>query len=168
MTARRTTRNLGRISFVGLVALAPLVLTGGLASATPVPNHVGDPAIWGPAVEDLCSNPTRAENLGYNVLELDNFANTFTGSPGPDVIYAYGGNDTINGGAGDDVICLGYGNDKGNGNGGNDAVFGEAAADIARGDVGRDFLDGGGQTDECFGGPANDAGHDCEDETSIP
>lgn len=167
MSARTISRRLGRISFVGLAALAPLTLAG-TASATPVPNHVGDPAVWGPAVEYLCTNAAAAPPLGYNVLVLDNFANTFTGSPGPDVIYALGGNDTIRGGGGDDVICLGFGNDTGRGDFGFDAVFGEAGNDTVRGDTGRDFLDGGGQFDSAFGGAGLDAGADNEIEWSIP
>lgn len=167
MSDRTISRRLGQVSFVALAALVPLVAAGS-ASAVPVPHHVGDPAVWGPSVEELCTNLTRARNLGYNVLELDNFANTFTGSPGPDVIVANGGNDTISGGGGDDVLCLGYGNDTGFGNTGNDAVFGGPHNDTIRGEGGRDFLNGGTQTDTAFGGPASDAGANNETRTSIP
>ena len=167
MSVRTISRRCGRISLISLAALAPLTLAG-TASAVPVPNHVGDPAVWGPAVEVLCSNPAQATAFGYNVLELDNSPNTFTGTPGPDVIYAYGGNDTIRGGGGDDVICLGFGNDTGRGDSGFDAVFGEAHNDTVRGDSGRDFLDGGGQIDSAFGGLGADAGVDNETQSSIP
>lgn len=167
MSARTASRRLGQISFVALAALTPLVAAGS-ASAAPVPNHVGDPAIWGPALETLCDDPDRARALGYNVLELDNAGNTFTGSPGPDAIYSYGGNDTIRGGGGGDVICLGYGNDVGRGESGFDAVFGEAHNDTVRGDSGRDFLDGGTQVDSAFGGLGADAGVNNEAVSSIP
>ena len=167
MSARTNARRLGRISFVGLVAVAPLAFSG-TASAAPAPNHVGNPAVWGPAVETLCDSPAQAAALGYNVLVLNNNPNTFTGSPGPDAIYARGGNDTIRGGGGDDVICLGLGNDQGRGDSGFDAVFGEGHNDTTAGDSGRDFLDGGTQTDTAFGGTDADAGDDNETEFSIP
>lgn len=167
MSARTISRRLGRTSFIGLMAVAPLALAGA-AAATPVPNHVGNPAVWGPAVEALCGNPAAAGLLGYNVIVLNNNPNVFTGSPGPDAIYARGGNDTIRGGGGDDVLCLGAGHDEGRGDFGNDAVFGEAHNDTIRGDGGRDFLDGGTQVDSAFGGAGLDAGDDNEAQVSIP
>lgn len=154
---------------IGVAVLAPLLSTG-TAFADPPPVHVGDPALWGPALElqGICADPDMARRLGYNVIEGDNFANVLVGGPAADAIYGWGGNDVIFGSTGDDIACGGFGNDRLKGEQGNDALFGEAHNDVIKGDKGRDYVDGDGQTDDCDGGDARDAAADCESLLNVP
>lgn len=167
-----TARHLRRLSLAGLVALAPalglIATTSGSASALAPPSHIGDPRVWGPPLEQLCGSPAIAAASGYHVVVLDNLGNVYTGTSGPDAIFASGGNDTIHAGGGDDVVCGSFGNDTVYGDAGNDAIFGEEHNDVLRGNSGRDYLHGGSQTDTCNGGPALDREDDCQTVLSIP
>lgn len=165
------TRHLHRLSLLALVTVAPalgLVATSAGSASALTPSHVGDPRVWGPPLAQLCDSTALARAAGYNVVVLDNFGNVYTGTPGPDAIYANGGNDTIHGGKGDDLICGGFGSDAVHGDEGNDAIFGAQHNDDLRGDTGRDYLNGGSQTDTCNGGPALDREDDCNTSISIP
>jgi Ca2+-binding RTX toxin-like protein len=75
-----------------------------------------------------------------------------TATNGPDLIFAYGGNDTINGGSGEDWIYGGNGNDVIS-HAGSDYSFGSKHL---FGDGGNDFLFGGLDTDSLYGGKGND------------
>ena len=77
------------------------------------------------------------ENLkGAKGLEIhgNNIANTVTGSPGHDLVYLYGGDDTAEGGAGNDILVGGADNDD--------------LRDISPPNV--------GDTDSLYGGPGSD------------
>jgi Ca2+-binding RTX toxin-like protein len=110
-------------------------------------------------------------------------ADLFTGSPLPDLLRGYGGNDTINAGEGanyvrgddgDDLLTGGSGFDDINGNSGNDtvvtgagddyAVGGKdndnlsagAGADVVWGNLGADTQNGGDGNDQVRGGQGDD------------
>jgi Ca2+-binding RTX toxin-like protein len=164
-------KHLRRTALIGVALVAPLLTAVTAEAVGPPPEHNGDPALWGPAVETLCDDPALAALAGYNVIEdpLGNAANNaLVGTAAADAIYAYGGNDKVWGGPRDDVICGGAGNDKLRGEQGSDAVFGEGHADTVHGDKSPDFVDGGNQIDACDGGLALDAEDDCETVTSVP
>lgn len=163
MTARRILRTL----VLGATLVAPLALVG-VAQADEGPSHDGNPKEWGPPLAALCSSPAAAAAAGYNVILGNNAPNVINGGPGPDAIFAFGGNDIVNGGPGPDLLCLGQGDDRGNGGGGNDAVFGEQQNDLLRGVRGRDYLDGGTQNDKCDGGPQADVANACEVVINVP
>ena len=144
-----------------------LAFVASTAMASPG-SHVGDPALWGPALEALCDDPTLPAAQGYNLIEdpIDDpndpnddpfVGGLLEGTDGPDLILARSGNDTVNAGGGNDVVCGSFGNDHLNGEGGNDALFGGGHHNTLRGGNGRDYLDGGGQLNECDGGNNADA-----------
>ena len=137
-----------------------LAFVASTAMASPA-SHVGDPAVWGPALEALCDDPTLPEAQGYNLID-DPVNGAFDGgilegTDGPDLILANSGNDIVDAKGGNDVVCGGFGNDEINGGPGNDALFGGGHHNTLRGENGRDYLDGGGQLDECDGGNNADA-----------
>lgn len=73
-----------------------------------------------------------------------------------DVVYGFGGNDTILAGAGNDTAYGGDGNDWVAGGEGNDKLFGDAGNDTVLGEADNDFLDGGAGDDLLLGGSGND------------
>ncbi|WP_179952964.1 calcium-binding protein [Devosia marina] len=73
-----------------------------------------------------------------------------------DIMYGYGGNDTLSGGVGDDVLYGGDGNDLLNGGNDNDTLYGEDGDDTLNGDSGNDTLRGGAGDDTMNGGSGND------------
>ena len=62
------------------------------------------------------------------------------GGDGSEIIFGFGGADTINGGGGSDILIGGNGNDTVNGGAGDDYIFHRSAE-------GRDIIDGGAGTD---------------------
>ncbi|MGD9816715.1 MAG: calcium-binding protein [Hyphomonadaceae bacterium] len=70
-----------------------------------------------------------------------------------DLIFGFGGNDTIYSGDGDDYVYGGGGADHIYGGDGNDVLYGEADSDtLIDGGIGNDFLDGGAGTNTLDGG----------------
>src|SRR5262245_19116860 len=55
-------------TILGAAFAAPL-LAAGIAQADTPPSHVGNTALWGPAVANLCTNPAAAAAAGYNVIQ---------------------------------------------------------------------------------------------------
>jgi hypothetical protein len=150
------------------VALS-VAVAASTAQASPS-DHVGDPELWGPALEALCDDPTLPAAQGYNLIDDPNDGSgggILEGTDGPDLILGNGGNDHIYAGGGNDVVCGLFGFDELHGQGGNDALFGELHDDVLRGDGGRDYLDGGDQNDRCDGGNNADAA-DSSCETIAP
>jgi len=145
---------------LAITAAGITISFAGSALAVDPPNHVGDPAVWGPPLEALCDDPVAgpiaAELLGYNVIVDDATGGPVDGTDQADAIFAAGGNDVVEAGAGDDLVCLSFGNDEAFGEAGNDAIFGQGHADTLKGGGNRDFLSGGGQQDECDGGNGDD------------
>jgi Ca2+-binding RTX toxin-like protein len=108
------------------------------------------------------------------------------GTPGPDTVFALGGNDrvcgvggndTIEGGPGGDVLLGGGANDTVKGQGandtvdggaGNDTLLGGAANDSLFGRGGADHLNGGADHDTCNGGAQIDTATACEVRSQIP
>jgi Ca2+-binding RTX toxin-like protein len=87
------------------------------------------------------------------------------GTPGPDVICGFGGNDRIYGFGGDDILLGGEGNDRIYGGDGDDRAMGGPGRDLINGNLGvdvleggddRDTINGGGQDDVIRGGEGND------------
>ena len=76
--------------------------------------------------------------------------------PQDDVVYAYGGNDTVRTGAGSDVVFGGDGNDSIEGGEGDDRLYGEAGNDSMSGGAGNDKLVGNSGTDTINGDEGND------------
>jgi len=147
------------LPFAGVVAGVAIVAgtTWGAGSA----DHTGDPAVWGPPLEVLCSTPSDAAAAGYNVIEDPTTGvadgGLLEGTNAADAIFANGGNDIVYAGAGNDLICGGFGNDDIFGDAGNDAIFGQAHTDKLKGGGNGDYLDGGPHIDECDGGNGDDA-----------
>ena len=86
-------------------------------------------------------------------------------APNDDLIYGFGGDDTIRAGQGDDEVYGGDGNDSISGQGGNDTLVGNAGEDIIiggkdddliRGGDDNDTLDGRSGDDTVFGGDGDD------------
>ena len=82
-----------------------------------------------------------------------------------DVIFGYGGNDTVDAGLGNDIVDAGDGNDlvqAGDGNDlvlgglGDDTLSGGVGADTLNGDDGNDSLNGDDGNDSLLGGAGND------------
>lgn len=78
------------------------------------------------------------------------------GTPGNDVIVAYGGNDRIEGLGGNDIICAGPGRDWVDGGAGNDVIVGGGGNDVLKGGPGDDQLFGGAGDDVLKGGAGDD------------
>ena len=79
---------------------------------------------------------------GDLVDALDNATGT-----NDDVIYGYGGADTINAGSGSDLVYGGDDNDVLRAMSGNDTLYGDAGADDLQSGTGNDILDGGAGSD---------------------
>ena len=78
------------------------------------------------------------------------------GTPGKDVIVAYGGNDRIKGLGGNDIICAGSGRNRVNSGAGNDYVAADNGNDRVSAGAGRDVVEAGGGDDYIAGGGGND------------
>lgn len=88
------------------------------------------------------------EIASYGSENADNISGLETGDLTPaDLIYGYGGNDTITGQSGDDIVYAGIGNDYVLGGVGNDILFGEQGADSMYGGLGDDLIYGGDDND---------------------
>ena len=77
-------------------------------------------------------------------------------APQDDLIYGYGGNDTVKAGAGNDVVYGGDGNDTIYGDAGDDKIYTEEGDDVAYGGAGNDKLDGSNGADTLSGDDGND------------
>ena len=73
-----------------------------------------------------------------------------------EVVYAYGGDDTVSTAGGDDVLYLHGGHDRGYGGDGDDLAYGGAGEDRLYGGNGNDELIGGTHDDRLYGGNGND------------
>ena len=99
--------------------------------------------------------PGEGDNVRTDVEWLygSNFADTLTGSPGPNIFLGFNGDDHLNGGPGDDTLVGGAGLDVLRGEGGNDRLEANdsAAGDFADGDIGFDtcLLDAGDNRLSC-------------------
>jgi Ca2+-binding RTX toxin-like protein len=115
----------------------------------------------------------------------DSYLTGFVGTSGPDVMFAFAGDDYVSGGASSDNLCGGKGDDliKGGderrggetsygdwifGQGGSDIIRAGGGHDIVRGGggtetitagIGMDYVDGGGGPDVIKGGPQADELH---------
>jgi serralysin len=79
-----------------------------------------------------------------------------------DLVFGFGGNDTILTGAGDDYAYGGTGADTINGGDENDVLYGEADNDTLAGGEGNDFLDGGAGTNTMDGGENSNGSPDSD------
>ena len=117
--------------------MAGVAIVAGTTWGAGSADHTGDPAIWGPPLEVLCSTPSDAAAAGYNVIEDPTTGvadgGLLEGTNAADAIFANGGNDIVYAGAGNDLICGGFGNDDIFGEAGNDAIFGQAPYRQAQG-----------------------------------
>lgn len=86
-------------------------------------------------------------NLPHRVFLGDDNSNTIGGTPGPDVIFTFGGADRLSGGLQSDILVAGPGNDFLVGNNGSDIMLGE---------TGNDYIDASNGIDTIFGGTGND------------
>jgi Ca2+-binding RTX toxin-like protein len=77
-----------------------------------------------------------------------------------DVIFGYGGNDTIDAGVGDDTVYGGTGNDSIRGGAGNDQLYGDDGNDTLIGGTGDNVMYGGAGNDLFIADGANGAGLD--------
>jgi len=73
-----------------------------------------------------------------------------------DIVYAYGGNDTVKAGDANDTVYGGDGNDLIRGGVGNDVLYGDAGNDTLAGDVGCNVAYGGAGDDRFIGGVGAD------------
>lgn len=96
---------------------------------------------------------TLEDLMGATGVEFhgSNLADNITGSPGSDLIYLYGGDDTAEGGAGDDTLVGGVGDDTigDNAPGDSDALYGGPDNDTLD-------IDDGDPNDRAFGGSGSD------------
>ena len=74
-----------------------------------------------------------------------------------DLIFAYGGNDSVLAGAGNDTVYGGDGGDTIDGGDGNDSLFGDEGDDVISGGEGVDTIRAGNGDDSAFGGAGNDS-----------
>ncbi|MBI1172019.1 type I secretion protein [bacterium] len=77
--------------------------------------------------------------------------------PNDDLVYAYGGNDTVLAGAGNDIVYGGDGHDSLNGGYGNDTQYGDAGNDTLVGAAGSNTSYGGSGDDRFVGGVGADS-----------
>ncbi|HVQ06908.1 MAG TPA: Calx-beta domain-containing protein [Allosphingosinicella sp.] len=85
------------------------------------------------------ANPALSDHdPGVSSYDYRNFSELLNGTAGNDVIFGFGGNDTINGGAGNDLILGGIGDDTINGGANDDVLFGEGGDDTTNGGTGDD------------------------------
>lgn len=78
------------------------------------------------------------------------YSSYIVGTPGKDVVFLGGGDDSYQGRGGPDLICGGAGNDVLNGEKGADKIAGGKGNDTLIGGDGQDVLNGGPGTDKCF------------------
>ena len=92
------------------IAAGVAIIAGTTLGAGPA-DHTGDPAVWGPPLEVLCSTPSDAAAAGYNVIEDPTTGvadgGLLEGTNAADAIFANGGDDIVYAGAGNDLICGG-------------------------------------------------------------
>ncbi len=88
---------------------------------------------------------------------LSNLADSVTGTPAAEVVFAAAGDDTVAGGGGRDRLFGGFGADTLDGGEGEDVLFGEQGADTLSGGPGDDLLSGGEGADLLTGGAGADA-----------
>ncbi len=94
--------------------------------------------------------------MDFDVTQLDENDNEWTGSAGNDLVLAYEGDDNINGRDGDDDIRGDLGNDTLIGGKGDDVLKGEDGDDRLIGGFDNDALHGGNGNDHLHGGSGND------------
>lgn len=105
----------------------------------PPPEDIG-PGNAGPGTATGPDDP-RAEICTIDGTRRNDRIN---GTPGDDIICAYGGRDRINGRGGDDIIFGGPGNDIIVGGGGLDSLYGNSGDDVLKARDGlKDLVDGG-------------------------
>lgn len=88
---------------------------------------------------------------------------SFSGSPGDDLVYGYGGDDRLAGSTGNDRIFGGAGDDRVLGGRGNDELRGGPGEDMLRGGAGSDEIyavDGERDVIDCGGGNLDGVGAD--------
>ena len=100
-----------------------------------------------------------------NIINGNNWSDTFYGYIGNDILYGGDGNDTLNGGLGADILNGGnnddsllgvYDHDILNGGDGNDTLYGGYGHDILNGGLGADYLSGDFGNDILYGKNGND------------
>lgn len=91
-----------------------------------------------------------------NLLGSATYNDDLTGDANANMIYGYGGNDTINAGSGNDSVFGGNGMDQLYGGVGNDSILGSGGNDTVSGQSGNDWLEGGAANDGVYGGADND------------
>ena len=96
------------------------------------------------------------ELFARHPVHLSEVADNVTLTSADDVVYGYGGNDTIRTGDGNDTVYGGEGNDTVYGGKGNDVLHGDAGNDVLNGEDGDDDLNGGEGDDTLNGGNGND------------
>jgi Ca2+-binding RTX toxin-like protein len=84
-----------------------------------------------------------------------------------DIVYAYGGNDTVNAGEGNDTVYGGDGNDSLNGGNGNDNLIGDAGNDTLVGGAGCNVEYGGTGNDNFVGGAGADTFYGGADQDNL-
>ena len=126
-----------------VVGLVPLVLVEStIARAS---ERGGEPPRI-PTIFDL--TPFIVENdLPHHVFLGTEASNTIGGTPGPDIIFAFGGADRLSGGLGSDILI---------GGGGNDFMVGNNGSDLMLGETGNDYIDSSNGIDTIFGGGGDD------------
>lgn len=118
-------------------------------------------ASWGltPFERSIFSAPARTPlgEAGQTVLfEGTPWGERLTGGETNDLIFGFGGDDTINAGGSADVIDGGSGSDLIDGGSGNDVILGASGIDRIDGGSGDDAIDGGSENDFLNGGAGRD------------
>ncbi|MBF7683993.1 hypothetical protein I2F27_11860 [Acinetobacter sp. B5B] len=116
---------------------------------------------WATNYSDYIVGDYRIPNVLYGFGGNDTIIGSqnkdiIAGGHGNDIIMAGGGNDIVHGGAGNDSLYGGYGDDQLSGGLGNDLLFGEYGNDYLNGGAGDDYLNGGAGNDTLYGGLGND------------
>ncbi|WP_386681655.1 Hint domain-containing protein [Loktanella sp. R86503] len=114
-----------------------------------------DGTVEGTSGNDVIDSSYKGDPEGDRIDNNDAIASG--AQPNDDLVYGYGGNDSIASGAGDDVVYGGSGNDKIDGGTGNDTLHGDDGCDIIEGGEGNDTIYGGADADAVYGGKGNDA-----------
>ncbi|SMC53415.1 beta strand repeat-containing protein [Primorskyibacter flagellatus] len=91
-----------------------------------------------------------------NLLGSATYGDNLTGDNNANMIYGYGGNDTMNAGGGNDSLFGGNGMDQLYGGLGDDSILGSGGNDTVSGQGGNDWLEGGAANDGVYGGANND------------
>jgi Ca2+-binding RTX toxin-like protein len=108
--------------------------------------NIKDETVEGTENADLIDGSYAGDPQGDRVDNSDNFSGT-----DDDLIYAYGGNDTVLSGAGNDTVDAGTGNDLVQGGTGNDSIDGGDGNDTLQGDGWSDTITGGAGDDLILG-----------------